>query len=84
MGSSELSTVTAVPTWMRSLFAASGGDLRRRCRELATMVFPDPDEIDSYLVGEYALGDEVAKRLRVAGRMTVRVRHSQWRRSARH
>jgi hypothetical protein len=32
MGSSELSTVTAVPTWMRSVFAAiaaaviSGGD----------------------------------------------------------
>jgi hypothetical protein len=39
------------------------------------MVLPDPDEIDTYLVGKYALGDEVTKRLRVADRMTVRVRH---------
>jgi hypothetical protein len=38
------------------------------------MVLPDPDEIDTYLVGKYALGDEVTKRLRVADGMTVRVR----------
>ena len=46
-------------------------DFRRRHREIGTMVLPDADEGEADLIGQLALKDEVAQRLRLRERLTV-------------
>ena len=70
-----LSTVTAVPSRIRSVRRGDGGehDLGGADGEVGAVVLADADEVDAELVGELGLGDDVAEDLGVRQRAAVGV-----------
>ena len=72
-GSSELSTVTAEPRWMRSVRPAiapsttSGAETANSC----AVVLADAEEVEAEPVGEHRLLDHVPQHLRVRQRRAV-------------
>ena len=68
-GSSELMTLTALVSRMRSSGGGGGQhDRRRRDREVRPVVLADAEDVEPDLVGEHDLLDEVAQPLRGADR----------------
>ena len=73
IGSSELSTVTEVPSRIRCGLAGDRGQhhVGRADREVGAVVLPDAEEVQADLVGEHRLRDHLPDRLRVADRGAV-------------
>ena len=74
-GSSELSTVTAVPRWICVGARGDRGqhDLGRGDGEVVAVVLADAEEVEAELVGEHGLVDDVADDLVVGQRDPVGV-----------
>ena len=66
-GSSELSTVTADPSRMRARLPGDRRehDIGSRDREVLAVVLADAEEVEPDLIGQHALGDDVADHLRL-------------------
>ena len=64
-GSSELSTVTALVSRIRSVRSAAAAEnhRRRRDREVGPMVLPDPEHVQPDLVGQLDLLHQIAQRV---------------------
>ena len=67
MGSSELNTVTAEPSW---ICLRAGGDRRqhhlgRGDRKIGAVMLAEPDEVDAEPIGQHAFFDHVADHLRM-------------------
>ena len=73
IGSSEDSTVTAEPRWMRLVRAGDRRqhDFGRGYGEVRPVMLAKPDEVDADLVGEHRLLDHVADDLGVRQRLAV-------------
>ena len=74
IGSSELSTVTAEPSRMRSVRLAIAGSTTSgaRDREVGAVVLADAEEVEAEVVGEHRLLDHIADHLRGVQRLAVR------------